>query len=80
MLYCIVNLFAVLRSQVGEHAVQDRLQLRLGLVPDSDVADELVGVSRGQSDLVGEAKSAVDGIFCTPDQVSFLRIVIECMY
>ena len=47
--------------------VQDILQLRLGLVPDGQISDELVGVSGGKSNLELHTKLAVDGVHKVED-------------
>lgn len=47
---------------VGVDAIKHRLELCLGLVPHSNIANELVRVPGRQPDLVREAKHIVDGL------------------
>ena len=47
--------------------VQHVLQLRLGLVPDGQISNELVGVSSGKSDLELHAEFTVDSVHKVED-------------
>lgn len=47
--------------------VQHGLELSLGLVPDGEVADELVRVTGGKADLELHAEFAVDGVHKVED-------------